>query len=81
MLGMALSTAHLFPRVLIIAVTEGPSLQERKPGPRETEYFAQSYIVSEWQSHCSEPLQRLQQRPDRPPSPAIKLSEGLDVLT
>lgn len=27
MLGMALSTAHLFPRVLIITVTEGPSLQ------------------------------------------------------
>lgn len=55
MLGMALSTLHtLFPCVLRITVTEVPSLQERKPGPREMENFAQSYIVSKWQSHCSE---------------------------
>lgn len=49
-------SAHLFPRVLIVTVTEVPSLQERKLGPRETEYFAQSYIISEWQSHCSKLL-------------------------
>lgn len=71
--------AHLFPCVLIITVTEVPSLQERKLGPREMECFAQSYMVSEWQSHGSELLQHSQTGP--PTQPAVKFFEGLDMLT